>query len=218
MLVSSSSKANQILEPSSASRFVQFGSMAITNDKELLKAAQEVGRLLQEIEDYCGRINQKEAKIRFPRGVLRPASFQRSRLPFVKNVHLKSNLAYTLILADVISWLLNRTDIASTAREMLIKLVIFLSGTLIESITKDYLKGLCGKGYKERTQYLLDRGVINNDLRYDLDWVWDARNNMHLFLLEKAEYENEYNLKSHIRSTEAFKTLVTVLATKGRLE
>jgi len=179
---------------------------------------QEAGRLLQEIQDYCGRNYKEDAKVRFPRGFLRTAESQRTRLPFVKDADLKSNLAYTLILSDVVLWLLNRTDIAATAKEMLIKLFIFLGGSLTESITKDYLKGICGKGYKERTKYLLDNGIIDNSLKEDLDWAWDTRNNMHLFMLEEREYENDYNTASHVRCAKAFKGLIDALTTKGRID
>ena len=192
--------------------------MAITNDQELRAAARKAGDLLQEIQDYCGREIKEEAKVRFPRGYLRTASSQRERLSFVADEDLKSNLAYTLILSDSILWQLNRTDIAATAKEMLIKLFIFIGGTLIESITKDYLKGLCGKNFKKRTQYLVDNGVIDAALQSDIDWIWDTRNNMHLFMLDSREYENDYNTQSHVRCAKAFKQLIEKLKAKGRLQ
>tara|TARA_R110000823_G_scaffold239167_2_gene364422 strand:+ start:198 stop:782 length:585 start_codon:yes stop_codon:yes gene_type:complete len=191
--------------------------MAITNDRELRDASRKAGELLQEIQDYCGRKLKDDAKVRFPRGYLRTASSQRERLSFVADEDLKSNLAYTLILSDTILWQLKRTDISGTAKEMLIKLFIFIGGTLIESITKDYLKGLCGKNFKKRTQYLVDKGVIDSTLQSDIDWIWDTRNNMHLFLLDTKEYENEYNSQSHVRCAKAFKQLIEKLKAKGRL-
>ena len=192
--------------------------MPISNDEELIKAVQEAGGLLQEIQDYCGKNYKEEAKVRFPRGYLRTADSARGRLPFIKDNNLKSNLAYTLILSDAIHWLLNRTDIAATAKEMLIKLFIFIGGSLIESITKDYLKGICGKSYKHRTQFLLDNKIIDNALKEELDWVWDTRNNMHLFLLEEREYENDYNTTSHVRCATAYKGLIEALILKGRID
>ena len=192
--------------------------MAITNDRELRDASRKAGELLQEIQDYCGRKLKDDAKVRFPRGYLRTASSQRERLSFVGDEDLKSNLAYTLILSDTILWQLKRTDISGTAKEMQIKLFIFIGGTLIESITKDYLKGLCGKNFKKRTQYLVDNGVIDSTLQFDIDWIWDTRNNMHLFLLDTKEYENEYNSQSHVRCAKAFKQLIEKLKAKGRLQ
>jgi hypothetical protein len=191
--------------------------VAISNDKELAEAVKNASMLLQEIQDYCERENRSDARVRFPRGYLRTASSQRDRLPFVESSDLKSNLSYTLILSDVILWLLTRTDIAATARDMLIKLFIFLGGSLTESITKDYLKGICGKSFKVRTEYLNKNGIISSELKADLDWVWDTRNNMHLFMLDEREFSNSYDATSHVRCANAFRGLIDALSIKGRL-
>jgi hypothetical protein len=192
--------------------------MTITNDQELRAAARKAGDLLQDIQNYCGQEVKEDAKVRFPRGYLRTASSQRSRLGFVADEDLKSNLAYTLILSDSVLWQLTKTDIAATAKEMLIKLFIFIGGTLIESITKDYLKGLCGQNFKKRTQYLVDHGVIDTDLQLDIDWIWNTRNNMHLFMLDSKEYDNDYNTQSQVKCAKAFKQLIENLKAKGRLQ
>ncbi len=190
--------------------------MKITNNKELQEAAIEAGALLQSINDYLSETGEtlmeiKESKVRFPRGYLRTAAFQRNRMPFIEDHNLKSNLAYTLILSDAVLWLFLRTDISGTAGEMLRKLYLFLIGSLTESITKDYLKGICGKSYKVRTEYLLDKGIIDSVLKEDLDWLWDIRNKMHLFQLEEREYLNDYNDHSHSRAILAFRGLVAAL-------
>lgn len=191
--------------------------MEITNDAELHKAVEEAGELLQKIQDYCGREHRVDAKVRFPRGYIRTAATQRERLGFVKDCNLRSNLSYTLMLSDVILWNLIRTDVSGTAKQMLIKLFMFLGGSMIESITKDYLKDVCGKNYKKRTQYLADHEIIDERLKAELDWVWDTRNNMHLFMLDGSEYENDYNGRSHTRCANAFKSLLSVLSEKGRI-
>ena len=153
--------------------------MKIENEAKLEEAVEKAGELLQAIQDYCGRDNITKAKVRFPRGYIRTASTQRGRLRFIKDQDLKSNLAYTLMLSDVVLWNLIRTDISGTANQMLIKLFIFLGGSMIESITRDYLKGICGKNFKKRTEYLVNNSVIPEDLKQELDWVWDTRNNIH---------------------------------------
>lgn len=137
---------------------------------------------------------------------------------FISDTTLRSNISYTLMMSDAVYWMLIRTDLSGTAGEMLIKLYVFIAGTLIESITKSYLKGACGKGYKDRTQHLVTVGIITGDLKTELDWVWDARNNMHLFLLDDSEWVNDYTAATHKRCVAAFKKLVEVLATKGPLE
>ena len=193
--------------------------MTITNNTELEVAVTKAGGLLQQIQDYCGRSYNSSAQVRFPRGFLRTADEHRCRLEFVDNKDLKSNLAYCLILSDTIHWLLFRTDIAATAKEMLIKLHIFIGGALIESITKDYLqnKRVPKKYYKQRTQSLVDLGIIEMTLKNELDWVWDTRNNMHLFALTDREYINDYNTSSQVRAANAFKNFVDVLNTKGKI-
>ena len=193
--------------------------MPIETDEELAVAVKKAGLLLQEIQDYCGRENRPDAKVRFPRGYLRTASEQRNWLKFVQSKDLKANLSYTLILTDSILWLLVRTDIAATAKDMLIKIFIYLGGALIEGILSDYLTGIVGKqrSFKKRTEYLLENDIISQSLHDDLNWVWDMRNNMHLFLLDGREYENSYNATSHVRCANAFKELIMVLDSKGRI-
>ena len=193
--------------------------MPITNDIELKNAVYQAGDLLQQIQDYCGRTYKASAKVRFPRGFLRTAIEQRSRLSFIEDNDLQSNLSYCLILSDTIHWLLIRTDIAATAKEMLIKLHIFIGGTLIESITTNYLKNVRTpkRSYKMRTQSLVELGIIETSLKDDLDWIWDTRNNMHLFGLTGREYINEYNTSSQARAANAFRDFVETLQEKGRI-
>lgn len=190
--------------------------MDINNRDDLAKAAEEASILLQKIQNYCdeNNLNWKEcpeAKVRFPRGFIRKAAFQRRRLQFISNPFLRSNLAYTLILSDAVLWLTLRTDIWGTPKEMLTKLYVFLMGTLCESITKDYLNGICGHGFKKRNEFLVAKGVISEELKVDLDWLWDTRNKMHIFQLEDQEYINEYNDDCHKRSVLAFRGLLAAL-------
>jgi hypothetical protein len=189
----------------------------ITGPAELAEATEEAGRLLQLIQDYCKSkdltwSNFPPAKVRFPRGYIRIASLQRKRMPFVRDSALKKNLAYTLILSDTVLWLSLRTDISGTALEMLTKLYVFLIGTLCESITKDYLKGICGKNFNGRAKWLEDHGVIDQDLRENLEWMWDVRNRMHLFQLDAPEYENEYDNECHFRCVSTFRRLLKALS------
>ena len=193
--------------------------MPINSDSGLKNAVTQASILLQEIQDYCGRKYNASARARFPRRFLRTAAEQRGRLSFVENNDLKSNLSYSLILSDTIHWLLTRTDIAATAKEMLIKLHIFIGRALIESITKDYLKGVRTpqKTYKNRTLSLKDKGIIDARLKEDLDWIWDTRNNIHLFGLTEREYVNEYNTTSQSRAAKAFRDFVEILQKRGRI-
>jgi hypothetical protein len=195
--------------------------MPITNDNEMQAAAEQAGFLLQEIQDYLRskdlhHTEQPRAKVRFPRGFIRPAGEQRKRLPFMADNALRTNISYTLILCDAVLWLRLRTDIWGTPNEMLTKLYVFLVGTMVESITKEYLEGVCGKNFKRRSEYLASNGVIDAALQEDLDWLWDTRNRMHLFQLEEPEYENEYDAQCHRRAVRAFRQLLAALSAHGR--
>lgn len=195
--------------------------MEIGDLNDLRKAAEQAGSLLQEIQNYCKQnglnwATCEEAKVRFPRGFIRTAALQRQRFPFVKDRALQDNLAYTLILSDVVLWLKLRTDLWGTPREMLTKLYVFLIGTLCESITKDFLAGVCGKNYKKRNEFLVERNIITPDLQADLDWLWDTRNRIHLFQLDEREYENEYTDECHQRCVKAYRGLLAALRKSGR--
>lgn len=194
--------------------------MPITNDRELQQAANQASALIQEIHDYCAGTQRTiadvpEAKVRFPRGFIRTASYQRSRFPFLNDQALKSNIAYTLILSDTVLWLSVRTDVGGTALDMLNKLFIFLIGSIIESVTKVYLHGVCGRNFEARTTFLVENGVIDTTLRDEICWVWETRNRMHLFQLEGREYENEYNRDNHHRTIAAFRGLLAALEARG---
>jgi hypothetical protein len=139
--------------------------MPIESDEELVAAIRQAGTLLQDIQDYVGRDFSKVAKVRFPRGFLRTAAQARERLGFLERSHFKSNVSYALMLSDVQHWLLSRTDLSGTAKEMVIKLQIFLLGNVVESLTKVRLRGECGGNYKRRTAYLVQQETITADLK-----------------------------------------------------
>lgn len=183
--------------------------MAIENDEQLAQKVAEASHLLQEIQNYVGRNFSKPAKTRFPRGFLRTAAEARKRISFVAEKNLQSNISYTMLLADVQHWLLVRTDLSGTAKEMVIKLQMFLLGSIIECLTKEYLKGRCGKNFSKRTEYLKENGIISEELKKDIDWVWKMLNKMHLFLLDDSEWKSsDYTVKNHNRAVKAFKELL----------
>ena len=117
-----------------------------------------------------------------------------------------------MLLSDIQHWLLLRTDLSGIAKEMVIKLQIFLIGSIIESATKIFLKGKCGGHFSKRTEYLETKGIISNQLRIDLDWLWEIRNRMHLFQLDANEWLSiDYSVKNHNRVVAAFKGLLDAL-------
>lgn len=182
--------------------------MPIENDEQLREASEKVSALVQEMQNYLGDRNIDEGKIRFPYGFIRTAGHFRGRVAFLNDYTLQSNIAYTLILADVLRWTLNRMDVVGTAKEMLAKQIICIMGGLVESTTKHYLRGQISThaGYKPRTAKLVELDAITQDLKDELDWLWDTRMNEHLFLVGEREYQR-YSIRESNRAVKAFRDL-----------
>lgn len=166
------------------------GKDMIENDDELLKVSNDISEKLQQIHDYLNDRNHPNGKIKFPRGYLRKCVDHRRKYMFVSDHILRSNIAYTLLQTDLFRWLLNRTDIFGQAKEMIIKKEISAIGAIIESITKCYLHGRRGGGqsFKYRSNVLFEEGIISEELKEKINWVWDVRNSEHLNLLEQREW------------------------------
>jgi len=160
------------------------------------KLVERISRDLQKLEDLLKASGDKKTAIRFPCGFLRPASYFRQRYPFVSDRNLQTNIAYALILSDVFRWILNRTSLLGTAREMVIKEGICLMGSLAESITKNALHGICGKNYNVRIDKMRELKIIDDDLQSELKQLWEFRNREHLFRLQDREYDH-YKLKHY---------------------
>lgn len=96
-----------------------------------------------------------------------------------------------LMLKGVYTWVLQRTDLAATAREMVIKAALFLQASIAEALLNDALRGVMGKRqrFSSRTARLAEDGVISEALRADLDWLWEERNRQHLFEIEDREID-----------------------------
>ena len=115
---------------------------------------------------------------------------------------------------DVLRWLAFYTDLSGQAREMIIKEAVCLLGTVCESITiypGEYGLGR-NSGQKKRLVRLVELGVIDKKLQRDLDWLWDKRNQEHIYDLDFREYDHWQN-RDWYRSVKAFSGLRTGLAT-----
>jgi hypothetical protein len=192
--------------------------MPIQRDVELRYAVRQAGTLLQDIQDFVGRNSNNEARVRFPRGFLRTASEHRKRLAFVGNSTLASNLAYSLMLSDLYRWLIFRTDLAGTARDMVVKAGLALGGGIAEAILVDYLAGDMGKRrkFKSRTARLVELEIISDDLQADLDWLWDMRCRQHIFNVPDWEYDF-YEISQYNRAARTVSTLIATLNDTGAL-
>lgn len=180
----------------------------IASDEELSVVAARISRDMQDIQNYLGQNSNDLGIVKFPHGFVRTASYFRSTLSFITDPTLKANLSYGLILSDIFRWILNRTSIQGTAKEMIIKEGICLFASLTESTTKNFLEGKVSNkaGFKARVEYLYSRGIIDDVLRTDLDWLWDTRNNQHVFMVDVREH-GHYKVQDYNRSLSAFSRL-----------
>ena len=184
--------------------------MPITNDNELRTAVGRISKDLQDVQNYLGDRNHPDAKIRFPWGYLRRAAGFREEIAFINDPALKRNLAYAHITSDIYRWLINRTTIVGTAREMILKEGICLVGAIVESLTKavGIELGVCGKqtSYEERCARLRVEGIVSPELAGELLWLWRIRRNEHLFLVDGIEYQ-AYELRHYNRAIIALRSL-----------
>ena len=187
----------------------------IQNDTELVDAVVNAGNLLQEIQDFCGRKQIDEAKVRFPRGFIRTAVEHRNTLPNIKDNTLSQNITYALMTLDALEWLVNRTDIAMIALEMIIKQGITIIGSICETLTiRPGERGLGrNNGYKSRTNHLVELNVIDKGLKDDLDWIWDSRNRVHLIDLKTSEFD-AYKREDYNRAAKSLECLCSRLKKK----
>lgn len=185
----------------------------ITNDAQLATAIAEVGGRLQDISDYLRTHPSATGQLRFPRGVLRTAVYFRSQLPFISDNNLLRNLSYAFMLYDVFRWILTRTDLAGTARDMVLKNAIVLTGSIAESLARGGTAGIIGAkhNYKERTRRMVEAAIITQDLKTELDWLWDMRGGIHIYLMKDSEYDH-YRIEHFDRAKRAAGSLRDSLA------
>lgn len=168
--------------------------MAIVNDAQLAAAAATVTDLLQQMQDYMGRPLIPVGRVGFPRGYLLSASHHRGSLPRLHPFRVSQNISYALLMNDVYGWLIDRTDIGSTAKNMIVKESICNLGAVCECL----LKVLVGsRSFKNLTQQLVQSGVITAAEKLGVDEIWEYRNYIHLkgvHFLEHGHYQvADYN-------------------------
>ena len=182
----------------------------IKDDDELQKVIERVGSDLNDVQRYLGRDDHPSAKIKFPRGYLREAVGFRREIWFVDDEVLRRNLAYAHILSDIYRWLINRTDLTGVAEGMIIKEGICLVGSICESLTKEVAvnEGIVSKKlpYKARCKAMSKTGMISDGLCEELCWVWDVRQNEHIFLVDEREHEM-YTLGDYNRAIKGLRAL-----------
>lgn len=182
------------------------------SDAELQVLTDQADEALQEIQNALGREERTAGKVRFPRGFLMEVGKVRMHLRCVKRNAVRNNVAYTLMLHDVYLWVLRRTDLAGLARDMVVKASLASLGSAAEALLIDYYAGRMGRRQRfcSRTKRLFEDGVIDSQLRADLDWLWDMRCRQHLYELADAEFDF-YRLDDHKRARATLSGLVAAL-------
>lgn len=184
--------------------------MPIENDAQLTDAVLTAGVLIQQISDYANAnpASEPNAKLRFPTGFLRTASFHRDRLQFVASANLRKNLSYACMTHDVFRWLIVRTDLSGQARDMVIKEAICLTGSVCETLTIWHGEQGLGKSksFAHRAARLRELGVISEAVETDLNWVWDIRCREHIAGVEIQEW-GHYTTAQWRRSVLALRAL-----------
>ena len=180
----------------------------IKTDKDLEDAVAIIDEQLRQIQKYLGDENHAKSKIAFPRGYIRPASHFRDHLSFISDTHVRDNLAYALIQSDVYRWLLSRTDLFGIAKEMTIKSGLALHGAICETMCIVATRGKIGKKHSfcNRCDRMVEKGIINQDLCYELHWLWETRASIHIYELTDREYE-KYSVRDYNRSVKATQAL-----------
>lgn len=182
----------------------------IETKEQAADAAVEASRLIQQISDYTSKNPHHawHAQVRFPRGFIGTAAEKRRKLPFIEDETLKRNVSYALMTHDVLRWIAFHTDLSGQAREMIIKESVCLLGSICESISifpTEHGLGR-GSGYKKRVGRLVELGVIDKKVQRRLDWLWDKRNQEHLYDVPFREFDHYVN-GDWYRAVKAYKLL-----------
>lgn len=180
-------------------------------EEEIKELVNTAGSALRELQSGLGRDNVPAARVRFPRGYLDKAEKIRRTLPDIGSDCQRRNVTYSLTGLDAIRWLVIRTDISGAALSMLIKTGICILGNLCDWMTKEATKGYASsKPYNKRTQNLVNREMISEDLKIDLNWVWKIRCDEHLHRSDTLEHD-KYSRNDMNRAVRAFSELRDIL-------
>jgi hypothetical protein len=179
----------------------------ISNQSQLRERASRVSTALQDIQDYLKDTKSEIGRIKFPRGFIRTASACRATLPNLKNDVLMKNISYTMMMTDVLRWLIIRTDINDVAKNMIIKTVIVLLVSVVEAFTKGVSKIVKGKivgNYESRLNMLCEEKIISQEVKDILECA--IRNKVHIPISGEVELSG-YQTDDYNKILHAFREL-----------
>lgn len=174
---------------------------------EIQDLADQAGAALQQIQDELGR-DGAGGVVRFPRHYIKTVGQRTHHFLWIGDEALKRNLCYHFLFADVLRWILNRTDLWGVARDMVVKHWIATIGAIVEGITVAAITRLAqpvGR-FPGRLNRLVTAGAIDAALQTELQWVWDTRTNMHIHEVQYLEIDR-YPIPEAVRASNAVRTL-----------
>ena len=155
----------------------------------------------------------KERRIKFPRGYLRPFNFYRDFFPYIKDSALLTRIVSHLMHRDTLHWLWLKTDIIGDARCMTVKFQLITLASVLEGIVK-YLEPKTPKK-KDNMYYRIDqleeKRFISN--AKELKQLWADRNSIHLHLDKYEDQPVEYSDNNYKLWHKAMKQLIHELKT-----
>lgn len=183
--------------------------------EQLAEWVGQVDEALASIQAEYGRRNVPDARVRFPRGFILPANTYRRSLPDFGTRVQRHNASYALMTLDVFRWVCVRTDLSGAALSMIVKEAIAILGALCEWMSKEATRGFGSRrSYTVRTARLVESGVIDTDLKGELDWIWQTRCNEHLHEVTSLEHEM-YTRADYNRALAAYQAFKRALTGPG---
>lgn len=184
-------------------------------DREKMQELNDAIASLHEPNEVASITIDESRRIKFPRGYLRPFSFYRKHLPYIKHALLKTRIVSHLMHRDTLHWLWQKTDVAADARSMIIKFQLITLASVLEGMVK-YLEPKAPKKKDNmywRIDQLQEKKLITN--AKELKQLWSDRNSIHLHLdkFEKSPvaYTDENYRLWHKAINECMKSLKTNL-------
>lgn len=184
----------------------------IHSEEDLKAAVDAVGAGLQEISRYLNANPAAQGQVRFPRGFLGTVGQHSKKYKWIEKEILKRNLSYQYIFYDVLRWISNRTDVSGTASEMIYKHAIVVISSIAEGLLAAaaiQLGYAVGK-FPKRLNHLLAEGIITQKLHDELTWMWDARQAVHVHIVNDLEWK-KYKVTDARRASKAVKELEEAL-------
>ena len=185
----------------------------IKDSDHLQAVLVRIGSDLQDVEDYLAENQGHLASFQFPKRVLRHPGDFKGRFRWIQNAIVVENLSRNLVFADVLIWIVMRSGIKSPAKDMTIKHIIALMGSVAETLINMAFmqRKVKREGFKKNTQRLFDDQVIDATTQSELDWLWAIRGGIHVFEMDQLEDHTVYGARDSRRAIKAVRSLTRSL-------